>query len=123
MPVEIILADDHEIVREGFHALLERHGFRVIGEASDGHEAVRLAQKLHPQVAVLDLSMPLLNGIEASRQITSTSPETKTILLTMYKEDQYVLEALRAGVSGYCLKAKGTRLLVEAIPQVVRGIT
>jgi len=123
MPVEIILADDHEIVREGFRALLERHGFRVIGEASDGHEVVRLAQKLHPQVAVLDLSMPLLNGIEASRQITSTSPETKTILLTMYKEDQYVLEALRAGVSGYILKAKGTQELVDAIGQVLRGIT
>lgn len=123
MPVEILLADDHEVVREGFRALLERHGFRVIGEASDGHEAVRLAQKVRPQVAVLDLSMPLLSGIEASRQITSISPETKTILLTMYKEDQYILEALRAGVSGYILKTKGTKELVDAIRQVLRGTT
>ena len=123
MPVEILLADDQEIVREGFRALLERHGFHVIGEASDGHEAVRLVQKLKPQVAVLDLSMPLLSGIEASRQITSISPLTKTILLTMYKEDQYILEALRAGVSGYILKTKGTKELVDAIRQVLRGIT
>ncbi len=123
MPVGILLADDHEIVRDGFRALLERHGFRVVGEASDGHEAVRLAQKLKPQLAVLDLSMPLLNGIEASRQITSISPETKTILLTMYKEDQYILEALRAGVSGYILKSKGTKELVDAIREVLRGVT
>jgi two-component system response regulator NreC len=123
MPVEILLADDHEIVREGFRALLEHHGFRVIGEASDGHEAVRLVQKLKPQVAVLDLSMPLLSGIEASRQIASVSPSTKTILLTMYKEDQYILEALRAGISGYILKTKGTKELVDAIRQVLRGMT
>jgi two-component system response regulator NreC len=123
MPVEIILADDHEIVREGFRALLEGHGFRIVGEASDGHDAVRLAQEFKPQVAVLDLSMPLLSGIEASRQITSISPRTKTILLTMYKEDQYILEALRAGVSAYILKTKGARELVDAIRQVLRGLT
>jgi len=123
MPVEILLADDHEIVREGFRALLEHHGFHVIGEASDGHDAVRLALKLKPQVAVLDLSMPLLSGIEASRQITASLPATKTILLTMYKEDQYILEALRAGVSGYILKNKGTKELVDAIRQVLRGTT
>lgn len=74
-------------------------------------------------MAVLDLSIPLLSGIEASRQITSISPETKTILLTIGKEDQYILEALRAGVSGYILKAKGTKELVDAIRQVLRGIT
>jgi two-component system, NarL family, response regulator NreC len=123
MAVEIILADDHEIVREGFRALLERHGFRVVGEASDGQEAVRLAQKLQPQIAVLDLSMPLLSGIEASRQITSLAPGTKTILLTMYMEDQYILEALKAGASGYILKTKGTKELVDAICQVLRGTT
>ena len=123
MPVQILLADDHEIVRDGFRALLERHGFHVIGEASDGHDAVRLALKLKPQVAVLDLSMPLLSGIEASRQITASLPATKTILLTMYKEDQYILEALRAGVSGYILKNKGTKELVDAIRQVLRGTT
>ena len=123
MPVEIILADDHEIVRDGFRALLERHGFRVVGEAPDGQKAVDLAQKLQPQVAVLDLSMPLLSGIEASRQITSISRGTKTILLTMYKEDQYILEALKAGVSGYILKSKGTKELVDAICQVLRGTT
>ena len=123
MPVEIILADDHEIVREGFRALLERHGFRVVGEASDGLEAVRLAERLQPQVAVLDLSMPLLSGIEACRQITSISRGTKTILLTMYVEDQYILEALKAGASGYILKTRGTKELVDAISQVLRGTT
>ncbi len=85
MAVRILLADDHELVREGIRALLEREGFQVVGQAADGHEAVRLAKQLKPQVAVLDLSMPMLNGVEASREITRISPKTRTIILTMYK--------------------------------------
>lgn len=123
MPVRILLADDHELVREGIRALLEREGFQVIGQAADGQEAVRLAKQFKPQVAVLDLSMPLLNGVEASREITRISPTTKTIILTMYKEDQYALEALQAGVAGYILKNKAAKELIEAIRQVSQGMT
>lgn len=122
MPIRILLADDHEVVREGIKSILERQGYEVVGEAPDGHEAVRLAEKLKPQLAILDLAMPLLNGIEATRQILRVSSQTKTILLTMYKEDQYVLEALRAGVAGYVLKTKAAKDLVQAICQVSKGI-
>lgn len=122
MPIQIILADDHEVVREGFRALLEREGYAITGQASDGHEAVRLAEKFKPQIAVLDLSMPLLNGIDATRQILRVSPQTKILLLTMYKDDQYVLEALRAGVAGYILKTKAAKDLVQAIRQVLKGV-
>ncbi|HEV2500084.1 MAG TPA: response regulator transcription factor [Terriglobia bacterium] len=122
MPIRILLADDHEVVREGFKSILERQGYEVVGEAPDGLEAVRLAEKLKPQLAILDLAMPLLNGIEATRQILRVSPQTKTILLTMYKENQYVLEALRAGVAGYVLKTKAAKDLVQAIRQVSKGI-
>lgn len=121
MPIQVLLADDHPIVREGFKSLLEREGLQVVGEASDGHEAVRLAQTLHPDVAVLDLSMPLLNGLQAAREILHTSPRTRTILLTMYTEDQYVLEAMRAGVRGYVVKRQAVMDLVQAIREVANG--
>ncbi len=121
MPLQIILADDHPIVRQGFKAILEREGFEVVGEAADGHEASRLAQTLRPDVAVLDLSMPGLNGLDAARAVLRVSPRTKTILLTVHKEDQYVLEALQAGVKGYVLKTQATTDVVQAIQQVARG--
>ncbi|MBI4390888.1 MAG: response regulator transcription factor, partial [candidate division NC10 bacterium] len=106
MPLRVLLADDHQIVRQGLKALLEREGFDVAAEASDGLEAVRLARDLQPDVAVLDIAMPLLNGLDAAREVLQGSPRTKAILLTMHAEDHYVLEALRAGVSGYVLKTK-----------------
>jgi len=121
MSLQIILADDHPIVRQGFKALLEREGFEVVGEASDGHEASRLAQTLRPDVAVLDLSMPGLNGLDAARAVLQASPRTKTILLTVHKEDQYVLGALQAGVKGYVLKTQAIMEVVQAIQQVARG--
>ncbi|HLI35292.1 MAG TPA: response regulator transcription factor [Terriglobia bacterium] len=111
------------MVREGLKGILEREGFQVVGEASDGQEALRLIAKLKPHIAIFDLAMPLLNGIEASRETLRVSPKTKTILLTMYKEDQYVLTALRAGVAGYILKTKAAKDLVQAIQQVQRGAT
>jgi len=123
MPVRILLADDHEVVREGFRALLEDHGFQIVGEASDGYEAVRLANDLKPAIAVLDLSMPLLSGIQACREIAKVSPFTRTIILTMYRDDQYVLDALRAGVSGYILKSRAGKDLIEAIREVSAGST
>lgn len=120
MAIQVILADDHLIVREGLKSLLEREGFQVVGEASDGHEAVRIAQSLHPDVAVLDFAMPLLNGIDAAREIHKASPSTKIIVLTMYNENRYVFEALRAGVKGYVLKSQAAEDLARAIQEVSR---
>ncbi len=121
MPIRILLADDHAIVREGLRALLEREGFEVVGEAGDGHEAIQGAERLRPDVAVLDLAMPLLNGLEAARTILRSLPQTRTILLTVHTEDQYVLEALRAGISGYVLKTQAKADLVQAIREVSKG--
>ncbi|PYV11669.1 MAG: DNA-binding response regulator, partial [Acidobacteria bacterium] len=86
MALRILLADDHQIVRQGLKAILEREGFNVVGEASDGHEAVRRARELHPDVAVLDLTMPLLTGIGAAREIIQAEPKVKTVLLTVHTE-------------------------------------
>jgi len=121
MSLHILLADDHLIVRQGLKVLLEREGFTVVGEASDGREAVQLAQELSPDIALLDLTMPLLNGIDAGRAMIQASPKTKIVLLTMHTEDHYVLEALRAGIKGYILKTKAAEELVEAIQEVSRG--
>ncbi|MGH7432454.1 MAG: response regulator [Candidatus Methylomirabilales bacterium] len=121
MALRIILADDHLIVRQGLKALLEREGFDVAAEASDGLEAVRLARDLQPDVALLDIGMPLLNGLDAAREVLKGSPRTKAILLTMHAEDHYVLEALRAGVTGYVLKTKAAGDLVQAIREVAGG--
>ena len=121
MPIQVLLADDHHIVREGLKSLLEKEGFRVVGEAADGREAVRLAGTSHPDVAVLDLSMPSMNGLDAAREIIRSEPKTKAILLTVHTEDAYVLEALRAGVTGYVLKSQAPADLVQAIRETTRG--
>jgi DNA-binding NarL/FixJ family response regulator len=119
--LKILLADDHMIVRQGVRALLEREGFEVVGEAANGHEAVRLAEGLQPDLAILDLTMPLLNGLYAAHEIRQVTPKTKTILLTMHTEDHYILEALRLGIDGYVLKSKAASELVQAIQEVSRG--
>lgn len=121
MSIRILLADDHPIVRHGVRALLEKEGFKVVGEASDGQEVLRLAQTLFPDVAVLDLAMPNLNGIDTCRQLTRDVPKTKSILLTMHADDHYVLEALQAGFKGYVLKNKAPEDLVNAVREVARG--
>jgi DNA-binding NarL/FixJ family response regulator len=117
----LILADDHAMLRDGLRSILKDKGFEVVGEASNGQEAVKLGQKLSPDVAVLDISMPLLNGIDAARQILKSSPTTKILILTMYTESRYVLASLRAGISGFVVKSKAASLLVEAIHTVLRG--
>jgi len=118
MPPRILLADDHVIVRQGFRALLEREGLEVVAEAADGHEAVRLAGELLPDVAVLDFAMPLLNGLDAAKEIRRRSPRTRTILLTVHSEDHYVLEAVQAGVHGYVVKTQAAADLVQAIREI-----
>lgn len=117
----ILIADDHPMFRQGLRSLLEREGFEVVGEAADGHEAARLARQLNPDIAVLDLGMPSLNGIEAARDIYKRAPGTQVVLLTMYEDDAYVLEALRAGIRGYVLKAQAASDLLAAIREVLRG--
>jgi two-component system response regulator NreC len=123
MAERLLLADDHMIVRDGLKILLMHEGFEIAAEVSNGREAVESARKFHPDVAVLDFAMPLLNGIDAAREIQTVSPRTKSIILTMYKEDQYALEALRAGVKGYVLKTQAGAELVQAIRATLRGET
>src|SRR5512140_1830285 len=91
----VLLADDHVIVREGLKAVLQQEGFEVVGEASDGRSAVRMCERLQPQVAILDVAMPLLNGIDAAREVLRLCPNTKVVLLTMYNQECYVLAGLR----------------------------
>jgi two-component system, NarL family, response regulator NreC len=121
MPIRIVLADDHVLVRQGLKSLLEREGFQVIAEASDGQEAVRHVKSLEPDIAVLDISMPTLNGLNAAHEISRSSPKTKIILLTQHDESQYIREALEAGVRGYVLKNQAASDLLLAIRQVSRG--
>lgn len=108
-------------MREGVRLLLEREGYRVLAEAGDGREACRLAEELHPDVALLDVSMPLLNGIEAARTLRERCPEVRTIALTVHDDDDHVLHALSAGFSGYVLKSQAGKELVTAIEQVHAG--
>lgn len=117
----ILLADDHQLVRQGLRSLLEREGFEIVAEAQNGQEAVELAKSARPDVAVLDLAMPVMNGIEAARAIAAASSRTQTIVLTMYEESQYVLEAMQAGVRGYLLKSRAAADLVQAIKEVAGG--
>jgi DNA-binding NarL/FixJ family response regulator len=121
MPIRVVLADDHVLVRQGLRSLLEREKFQVVAEASDGQEVIRLAETNHPDIAVLDISMPTLNGIEAARELGRSSPQTKVILLTQHEEEQYIHEALEVGVKGYVLKNQVASDLVHAMQQVSRG--
>ena len=121
MSCRVLLADDHQIVREGLRGLLEKAGHEVVGEAADGREALKLARVLLPDIAVLDLSMPSLNGLDAAHEMRRISPEIKTILLTMHTEKGYVLQALRAGAKGYVLKTQAAEDLIRAIREVSRG--
>jgi len=120
--IEVLLADDHTLVRQGLKILLEREpGIEVVAEAGDGHQALELIEENRPQVAVLDISMPQMNGLEAARRIAKSVPQTKVVLLSMYKSQEYIREAVRAGVWGYILKENAAGELVEAIHKVARG--
>jgi len=121
MTIRVLLADDHELVRQGLKLLLEREGFNVVGEASEGQMAIKMVLKMCPDVAIFDIGMPILNGLDAAREVRRSSPKTKTILLTRHDEDQYITEALRAGVHGYVLKNQESADLVHAVRQVSRG--
>jgi DNA-binding NarL/FixJ family response regulator len=118
---KVVLADDHSVFRLGLRALLKREGIEVVGEAADGAEALRLACAIRPDVVVMDLSMPVMNGLEVTREIAKCAPGVRTILLTVHTEYSYVVEALRVGVSGYVLKSQAASDVVEAIRQVTAG--
>lgn len=121
MRLGVLLADDHAMFVQALRGLLEGAGLVVVGEALDGREAVRLAEKHKPGAAVLDLTMPLLNGLDATREIRKVSPDTKVIILTRHTEEQYVVEGLRAGASGFLLKTNAAAVLVQAIKDVAAG--
>ena len=120
--VKVILADDHVLVREGTRNLLEREpDIEVVGEASDGEEAIELVTKLHPHVVLMDIAMPKINGIEATRQIKTRCPATAVLILTAYDNDQYIVALLEAGAAGYLLKNVKGSDLVNAIRAVNAG--
>ena len=120
--LRILLADDHTMVRQGLRKVLEdRPEWQVVAEAGDGHEAVRLAELHKPNVAVLDVAMPLLNGIEATRRIAKRVPQTRILVLSMYSDEAYVTQMMKAGASGYLLKDSAGVDLVEAVQSVSQG--
>jgi len=119
--MRILLADNHVLVRQGLKGLLEKNGYAVVVEASDGQQVLRLLQEAHFDIAILDVSMPILNGIDTVRELTRSASKTKAILLTRHDEDQYVIEALRAGVKGYVLKSQAVDDLLHAIGHVCGG--
>jgi DNA-binding NarL/FixJ family response regulator len=117
----VIIADDHHIFRQGLENFLRTEGFEVVGKASNGQDAIRLARQFSPMVAILDVSMPLLNGIDAAKEIQKQAPNTRVILLTMHDEEAYVLQALRSGARGYVLKNQAASDLTNAIKKVIGG--
>jgi two-component system, NarL family, response regulator LiaR len=121
-PIRILLADDHVMVREGTRRILEKEAdLKVVGEASDGRETVALAEQEHPDIAIVDISMPVMNGIEATKGIKRLSPQTAVLVLTAYDDDQYVFAILEAGAAGYLLKnARGSEL-IDAVRKVSEG--
>jgi two-component system response regulator NreC len=118
----IVLADDHPIVRQGLRALLETEpGWSVVGEAGDGHGALELIEHARPDVAVVDVMMPDLNGLEVVRRAAKRAPRTRLVVLSMHADESYALEALRGGASAYVLKATSTTSLVEAVRAALSG--
>ena len=113
--MRVLLAEDHNLFREGLRLILERAGHEVVGEAADGHEACELAKTVNSDIAVLDLSMPLLNGIDVARELRKIAPETKSVMLTMYPDRAYVLQSLKAGAKAYVLKSQVSEDLLRAI--------
>jgi DNA-binding NarL/FixJ family response regulator len=120
--ITVLLADDHTVVRQGLRALLEtEEDIRVVGEAENGRQAVLLAKQLHPEVIILDVAMPLLNGLEANRQIAREVPRAKVLVLSSYNEDEYVKQVIEEGAVGYLLKQTAAHELVKAIREAVKG--
>ncbi len=122
--IRILLADDHPLINEGTRRILERYPhLTVVGDADNGERALELAKRLQPDVAILDIRMPKLNGIEVVRQMKDCSPDTKTLILTAYDDDDYILALMEAGATGYLLKTSRPDQLVDAVQRVHQGNT
>jgi DNA-binding NarL/FixJ family response regulator len=122
MPIRILLADDHTVVRDGLRALLERQAdMVVVAEAADGHESVLLAEEHKPDIVIMDIAMPNMNGIEATRRIIAANPATAVVILSMHQDESYVLRSLKAGAKGYLLKDSLRSDVIDAIRSVSQG--
>lgn len=120
--IRIVLADDHTVVRQGFRSLLQQdESIDVVGEAENGQDAVRVVKKTLPDVVLLDISMPILNGVQATRQIQKFNPKIKILILSMFKDEEYVREVFHAGAAGYILKQTTGADLIRAIKEVNSG--
>src|SRR3954451_1371195 len=120
--ITVILADDHTVVRQGLRALLAaEEDIEIVGEAENGREAIQMVKKLLPDVAVIDIAMPVLNGLEATRQITRTVPSTKVLILSSYSDDEYVQQLTEAGAAGYLIKQTAANELLKAIREAHKG--
>jgi DNA-binding NarL/FixJ family response regulator len=119
--VRILVADDHGVVRKGLRLILERHGFDVVGEAADGREVVRLVEDLAPNLVIMDIGMPQLNGIDATAQIIHKDPRIGVVILSMHSDEGYIVRALSAGAKGYLLKESAEEDLVQAVRIVAQG--
>jgi DNA-binding NarL/FixJ family response regulator len=121
-PITVLLVDDHKVVREGLRALLKTEAdLVVVGDAHNGLQAVELTKELHPAVVVMDIAMPQLNGLEATRRILLAIPATKVLILSAHDDDEYVQHAIAAGAAGYLLKQNSAPILAQAIREVVLG--
>lgn len=119
--LRILVVDDHEVFRRELRALLEAHpGWKVVGEAANGRDAAEMVKQLEPDVVVMDISMPEMNGLEATRSILETAPQTEVLILTMHKSEQMMREAVKAGARGYVLKSDASRDLVRAVEALSR---
>jgi two-component system, NarL family, response regulator NreC len=120
--IDVLLAEDHTIVRKGLRSLLDgAMDIRVVGEADNGREAVKKTGQLRPDVVVMDIAMPILNGLEATRQITRQFPDVKVVILTMHRDEEYLSQVLRAGAAGYVVKEAAPEELVSAIRAICQG--
>jgi len=121
-PTRVLIADDHPLIRSGLRALLGREKeFEVVGEAADGYQALELVEQLKPDVVMLDVSMPRLNGIDVAKKISETTPSTRIIIVSIHSDESYVLRALKAGAKGYLLKASPEGDILNAVRAVAAG--
>ena len=121
MSLRVLVADDHRLFRQGVSGILRAGGFEVVGEAADGEQAVAMAMELSPDVVLMDIRMPKLNGLEATLRIQQHDPEVRVLVLTMFRDDRYILEAIKAGARGYLLKDIDAEELRESVRLVHRG--